>query len=116
MLREPGEVKEGQTVYLYPQTKQASANVHRMLAVTILRKPTDFWPYLVVGWSERGTSFWEKVHRDNIRLRSRAATTTKAEKTAGDSIGDKARGGTARVRVMPGKKKVEPTDGQEALF
>ena len=119
MLQTPEEVQAGQTVWLYPQTKQASANVHRMLAVRILKDPKAHWPMIVVGWSENGADAWELVHRDNIRKRSAAATTTKDETKQGDAVGGgqtSSKRGANRVRVMPNAKKYEPTDEQMELF
>lgn len=116
MLSAPEEIEEGQTVHLYPQNKQASRNVHRMLAVTVLKDPKAHWPMVVVGWTEGGRDYWELVHRDNIRKKATGAVTTKQEKGEGDTVGSAGSRRPNRVRVMPSAKKYEPTDGQETLF
>lgn len=118
MIRDPEELNIGQTVFLYPQTKTASTSCHRQLSVRVMHDPKKHWPMVVVEWYEDGSQRWELVHRDNIRKKA-VAVTSKAEKAQGDSIGDgqaRKRGGTNRVRVMPGAKKYEPTEGQETLF
>ncbi len=116
MLQTPDEVVEGQTVHLYPQDKQASRNVHRMLAVTILKAPATHWPMVVVGWTEGGRDCWELVHRDNIRKKPTGATTTRQEKGEGDTVVSSGGRKANRVRVMPGAHKYAPTEGQETLF
>lgn len=116
MLRGPEEIEKGQTVYLYPQTKQASHNVHRMLAVIVMKPPSAHWPMVMVRWSEGGKDWWELVHKDNIRRKPQSATTTKAEKAAGDTVSGSDGRRSTRVRVMPSARKYAPTEGQETLF
>lgn len=116
MLRDVNEVQVGRIVHLYPQTKTASANVHRMLAVSVLKDPAAHWPMVVVGWKEDGTDFWELVHRDNIRTRSPAARTRSDDKE-GDNIreGGGVSSKWAKVKKLPGK--AAPTiEGQDTLF
>lgn len=97
MLREPTDVEVGQTCYLYPQSKQASANVHKMLTVKVLKDPAQHWPMVVVGWGDQ----WELVHRDNIRLRSPAAR-NKKEEAEGDTV-TASSSRSAKVKRMPGR-------------
>lgn len=118
MLRDPEEVGVDGRVWLYPQTRTASQNVHRQLAVKIMKDPRAHWPMVVVGWTESGVDRWELVHKDNIRKKAPGVISAKEEKTQGDSIGGTASSRTkvARVRVMPSAKKYEPTEGQGTLF
>ena len=117
MLRDPAELAEGDTAYLYPQTRQASTNCHRMLRVKIIKPPKTHWPMVVVSWSQDGTDLWELVHKDNIRKHPASTMSASAEKKDGDTVGDGG-GGMAKwkPKVMPGKKKAEPTEGQETLW
>lgn len=118
MLSDPDEVQKGRIVFLYPQTKQASASCHRQLAVSILKDARAHWPMLVVGWKEDGVDKWELVHRDNIRKKRATGATEKEEKRAGDQTGGGAQTGMSRWAkrgIMPGKP-VEPIEGQETLF
>jgi hypothetical protein len=118
LLRDPEEVAEGDTVHLYPQTKQASTNVHRLLQVKIGKPPKAHWPMVLVVWTERGTSLWEMVHRDNIRKHPATAVSASVDKKQGDSANDGGGGGMSKwVKrgIMPGKPKPE-LDGQEPLF
>ena len=108
----------GRICYLYPQTKQASAECHKQLTVTVLKDPSAHWPKVVVGWKEDGVDKWQLVHRDNIRLKRAATTTSRQEKRAGDSTGGGAEGGMekwVKRGVMPGKPPPE-IEGQETLF
>lgn len=116
MISDPDEIGVDGTVWLYPQSKQASQNVHRQLRVKILKDPKAHWPMVVVGWTENGVDKWELVHRDNIRKRAPGAVSTKEEKTQGDSIGDGRKTKTGRVRIMPGARKYQPTEEQLELF
>jgi hypothetical protein len=116
LLRDPEEVGVDGMVFLYPQTKTASRNVHRQLAVRVLKDPRAHWPMVVVGWKEEGKDHWELVHKDNIRKRSTAAATTKADKTEGDTVGAGSQLGTKRLRVMPSAKKYEPSEEQLPLW
>lgn len=117
MLRDPEEVGVDGMVFLYPQTKTSSQNVHRMLTVRVMKDPKAHWPMVMVCWKENGEDRWELVHKDNIRKKSAAATTTRADKTQGDTAGDGATSSkTKRVRVLPGANKYEPTEGQGTLF
>lgn len=118
MLYDVGEVEQGQIVWLYPHTRTASRNVHRMLAVSVMHDPKRHWPWVTVEWTENGQLKWEKVHKDDIRKRN-PTTTTKAEARQGDSIGDgltSSKLGTSRRLALPGAHKYEPTEGQETLF
>lgn len=121
MLLAPEDLPVGRTVYLFPQTKQASRNVHLMRTVSIMKDASAHWPRLVVGWKEGSEDRWELVHKDNIRLRPPAAR-NKADEKEGDTIqGDTGRtsGKWARVRRMPGKPKPVDTDEtwvEETLF
>lgn len=117
MLYDVGEVTEGQSVWLYPHTRTASTNVHRQLAVKVLKDPKAHWPMVVVGWREGGRDHWELVHKDDIRKRNPSAS-TKAETKQGDTIGDGPISslGKHRKLVLPGAKKYEPTEGQGTLF
>jgi hypothetical protein len=117
LLRGPEEIAEGDTVHLYPQNKQASKNVHRLLAVKVGKDPKAHWPMVVVIWSEHGTDLWELVHRDNIRKHPTSTLSASAEKKHGDTVGD-AGGGMAKWSkrgIMSGKPPPE-IDGQESLF
>jgi hypothetical protein len=116
MLRDPSEVEEGQVVWLYPQTKQASTNCHKQLRVKIAKKPTAHWPMLVVVWTlADGTDSWELVHRDNIRKKPPGGATVSAEKKQGDTVGDGGSMARWKPKVMPGRKPVD-IEGQETLF
>jgi hypothetical protein len=120
VLRDPTEIAEGDTVYLYPQTKQASTNCHRQLTVQVGKKPEAHWPMVMCVWREHGTDFWEMVHRDNIRKKPASTTSASAEKRAGDSVGGTAGEGGgmakwAKQGVLPGKPQPE-IEGQGALF
>lgn len=118
MLRDPTEVAVGDTVYLYPQTKQASTNCHKMLTVKVLKPPKQHWPMVVVGWdTPGGPSLWELVHKDNIRKRPASTVSESQVKKDGDTVG--AGGGAMskwKPKVMPGKSKVEPMEGQGTLW
>jgi hypothetical protein len=118
MLNDSHEVEVGQVVYLYPHTKQASAECHRQLTVKVLKDPAAHWPKVVVGWKEDGVDKWQLVHRDNIRRRRVASATTKEEKRAGDTTGGGGEAGMAKwVKrgVMPGGVPPQ-VEGQETLF
>lgn len=117
MLREPGEIAEGDTVHLYPQNKQASTNVHRLLAVKVGKDPKAHWPMVLVIWNERGTDLWELVHRDNIRKHPNSAMSASAEKKQGDTTGDGGGGMSkwSKRGIMTGTPPPE-IEGQEALF
>lgn len=112
-IREPTDLTVGMTVYLYPTLKTSSRNVHRMLAVQVMKDPKRHWPIVVVSWEEDGKLEWELVHKDNIRIRpvSRVA----ADKREGDTTREHGKGpSVSRVRVMPGKpKEITMPDGME---
>ena len=117
MLRDPTEIAEGDTVYLYPQTKHASTNCFRLLTVKVGKKPEAHWPMVLVIWAEDGKDFWELVHRDNIRKRPASTQSVAAEKQGGDTVGD---GGGAMSKwskrgVMTGPKAPE-IEGQDTLW
>lgn len=108
MLRDPTEVAEGDTVHLYPQTKQASSNCHKMLAVKIMKNPKTHWPMVAVCWDvPGGPTCWELVHKDNIRKKPSATVSTSAEKKAGDTVGDGGSMSKWKPKVMPGARKYE---------
>lgn len=118
MLFDVNEVAVDQQVWLYPHTRTASANVHRMLAVKVMKDPKAHWPMVLVCWKEGNQDKWELVHKDDIRKRNPTAS-TKAEHKQGDTIGDgptSSKLGTSRRLVMPGAKKYQPTDDQMELF
>lgn len=116
MLNSPDDVEKGRIVHLYPHTKQASRNCHRLLTVSVMKNPAQHWPYLIVCWKEDGQDLWEKVHKDNIRVKS-AAASTKADVRQGDSVGEGQRRGAkpGRVRVMPKQPKavIDPDQGEQ---
>lgn len=113
MLREPTDVAVGGTCFLFPHTRTASTNVHRMLTVKVLKDPKVHWPMVVVGWTDQGVEMWELVHKDDIRLRSPAAR-DKVQEKQGDTVGD---GGEVKTKVrrMPGRA-IGLIEGQETLF
>lgn len=118
MIHKPEDLRVGQTVYLYPHTKQASRACHEQRVVSVMQDPAKHWPKVVVEWTENGVQQWQLVHRDNIRLRAAASTTTKEETKAGDTTQD---GGAkwATVRRMPGRAKpieIPPGLEQATLF
>jgi hypothetical protein len=116
VLDDPDLIQQGRIVFLYPQSKTASANVHRQLSVTVMKDPKAHWPMVVVGWKEDGVDRWELVHRDNIRLKRPGVTTTKADKHEGDNVREGAgMGRWAKVRKMPtqAKAKVDMPDDME---
>jgi hypothetical protein len=119
MLYNVDEIAEGQTVWLYPHTRTAGPNVHRMLQVKVLKDPKLHWPWVIVTWDELGGGDkWEKVHKDDIRRRN-PGKATKDETKQGDGVGSgstSSRLGTNRRLVLPGARKYEPTEGQETLF
>lgn len=120
MIHNHIDIEKGQLVFLYPHTKTASRNVHRLLMVRVVDEPAAHWPLVGVGWVEKGKTandeVRELVHKDNIRLRPAGSATNKAEKAQGDSTGGLVV--PNRVRVMPGRiDEIDPQDGiQEALF
>lgn len=123
MLRNPDEITQGQTVYLFPHTKTASWNVRQQLAVKVMHAKETIlkhWPLVVVEWKEGGQHCWERVHRDDIKLRAASMGTTKVDRAEGDGAQGSGMGRWAtRVPVMPGKiKPIDLPDGQEqgALF
>jgi hypothetical protein len=119
VLKDPEEIQVGRIVHLYPQTKQASQNVHKQLAVSVMKDPRAHWPMVVVGWKEDGVDKWELVHRDNIRLKRASSITTREEKRAGDTTGNSGEGGMAKWArkraIMPGTPP-PPIEGQMELF
>lgn len=119
VINNPTDLEVGRIVFLYPQTKQASQSCHRQLSVTVMKDPAAHWPFILVKWKENGEDRWEKVHRDNVRLRR--ASNAKQEKREGDTVqnGDGSMGRWAKVRVMPGKpKEIDLPAGmeQDSLF
>ena len=118
MLYNVDEITNGQQVWLYPHTRTASRNVHRCLAVRVLKDPKAHWPMVLVGWREAEEDRWELVHKDDIRKRNPSAS-TKAEREQGDTAQDGLAAsalGSNRRLALPGKAKVVPTEGQGTLF
>lgn len=85
MLKAPEEIEVGQTVYLVPYTKTASANCHRKLAVEVAENPKKHWPRILVHWTEPDGGHWEMVFKDNIRIKRPEDAKVKGE---GDSTQD----------------------------
>jgi hypothetical protein len=118
MLRDSdmAELIQGQIVYLYPHTKTASRACHEMRMVRVMHDRQlirKHWPLLVVEWKQDGKDVWERVHRDNVRLRP-VAKSNKSDKGAGDGPSAVASKWAAKVRVMPGKiKPIDLAEGEE---
>lgn len=118
MLYDVDEVQVGQTVWLFPHTRTASQNVHRMLQVRVMKEPKAHWPRVMVEWKEGNEDRWELVHKDDIRKRN-PASATKADTKQGDTIGDgptSSKLGTSRRLALPGAAKVAPTEDQMSLW
>jgi hypothetical protein len=118
VLRDVTEVSEGDTVYLYPQTKQASRACHDQRTAKVLKDPKVHWPMVVVGWDmPGGPSSWELVHKDNIRKRPASTTSAVQEKRDGDMVGGGSGGMSKWVKkgTMTGKPAPE-IEGQGTLF
>jgi hypothetical protein len=110
------DLYKGQIVHLEPHTKTASRACHQRQTVRLMHEKETIrkhWPFVVVEWKVGGVDTWEKVHRDNIKLRPKT-TTTRAEKAAGDSTQDnKTAGKWARVRKAPGRVTAHIEDQME---
>lgn len=119
MLKDPEEIQVGRIVHLYPQTKQASRECHKQLAVSVLKDPRAHWPMVVVGWKEGNENKWQLVHRDNIRLKRASSVTSREEKRAGDQTGGPSESGMAKWAkkraIMPGTPP-PAIEGQMELF
>ena len=117
MLYEVHEVSEGQTVWLYPHTKGASAACHAMRQVKVMHDPKKHWPYVVVEWKEGGVDRWEKVHRDNIKKKPPSQTGMAAQKKQGDTSGNPDTPTDRkwqRKLALPGKiKPIQLAEGEE---
>lgn len=116
MIDDPDLLQVGRIVHLYPQTKTASRECHLKLTVAVMKDPRAHWPMVVVTWDENGEKKWQLVHRDNIRLRSAAASPTKEEKRGGDMTGstDGMAKWIKRRSIMPGKNKpIDMPEGAE---
>lgn len=118
MLRDADldELEQGQTVHLYPHTKTASRACHEQRTVKLMHDKEGnkkHWPFLVVEWKEGGVDCWARVHKDDVKLKASATTTTKEEKRQGDQTGT--RGKAPRVRVLPKQPKanVELAENEE---
>jgi len=112
------DLHKGQIVYLTPHTKQASRACHERRTVKIMHEKDTIkrhWPMIVVEWKQDGVDKWERVHRDNVKLRAHAPRATKVERAEGDGAQSSGMGRWAsKVRVMPGKiKPIELAEGQE---
>lgn len=112
---EPSELEIGQTVYLYPNTRQASRNVHRFLEARVGSDAKIRWPMVEVVWREEGadTESREVVHKDNLRSRPHTRKSGSADRKEGDSVG----GGAdleAKVRKLSGSAK--PIDLCDGLY
>lgn len=116
MLHDPSEVEQGRIVFLYPHTRTASRECHAQLAVTVIKPPAQHWPYLIVAWKDAaGQDQWQRVHRDNVRLRRPASVSTKEEKTQGDSVGGGKTPTVKRVRVPPKRREIALDPDEEQL-
>lgn len=117
MLRDSDlhDLYKGQIVYLSPHTKTASRACHEQRAVRVMHEKDTIlkhWPMVVVEWKQDGVDKWERVHRDNIKLRPGNASSAKVEKREGDGQG----GGkptVTRVRKMPGRPIAHIEDQME---
>jgi hypothetical protein len=123
MIQNPDDLTEGQTVYLFPHTKTASRAVHKQLTVKVMRDPKAFWPWVLVKWNEPdGSDFWEKVHRDDIKLKPSSAASTPAGRKEGDGPGSNtvpALGTNRRTALRPEKRyeiELPPGTEQGELF
>ncbi len=113
--KEPTELEVGQRVYLYPNTKQASFNVHRQLAAVVEKDPKAHWPRVLVAWKEGDEDRWELVHRDNISVKPIAPPKSK-DKEHGDAVGS-SDGGPAKVRVLGSPiKQIDPDLGEQGVL
>jgi hypothetical protein len=102
-----GEIPIGQTGFLRPQTKQASAECYARLAAVIVSY--DEWPYVWVRvFDQPGNGHGReiKVHRDNIGKRRRTAQRDKGGDMAG---GDDQPAPTPKPR----KHEIAPSTGYE---
>src|SRR5215216_1918605 len=109
MLRDADlhDLYKGQIVYLTPHTKTASRACHEKRTVRIMHDKDlirKHWPVIVVEWQQDGQDVWERVHRDNIKLRP-GTSSTKVEKREGDGQGSSSGPAVTRVRKMPGRIK-----------
>jgi hypothetical protein len=111
------ELYKGQIVHLDPHTKTASRACHEKRVVRIMHDQETIrkhWPMVVVEWKVQGIDVWERVHRDNIKLRPKT-TTTKVEKREGDGTQSDGRTASkwARVRKAPGRPTAVIEDQME---
>jgi hypothetical protein len=108
-IQEPTDLEIGQVVHLHPNTQQASRNVHRMLAVRVMKDPKRHWPMVMVEWEEDGKSYYELVHRQNLRRRPwTGASAATVEKKRGDTVGDGGGGMSKwKPRLMPKRQSTE---------
>lgn len=119
MLRDADldDLYQGQIVYLSPHTKTASRACHEQRAVRVMHDKDvirKHWPMVVVEWTVGGVAKWERVHRDNIKLRPKTVS-TKSEKREGDAVG----GGTTEQkwkRKLAVGRPVAVADEQLELF
>lgn len=118
MLRDVDAAEVGQTVHLYPNSKQAGVECYQRPAVVIIAKLTAYWPRVYVQWADPnrpGQVLKRLVHRDNIRLHP----SSKNETAGGDSTTDHAEPVFASPRVVGAKPKpieLGSEDEQMELF
>lgn len=114
MLRDTDreEVQVGQTVYLYPQTKQADADCYAQRVAEVISPLKAYWPKVHVQWDHPTESrkVSRLVHKDNIRLKPPSA----AKSNEGDATTDHE---VQHAQARPLGKPVvhELIDGEEQL-
>lgn len=108
MLKSPGDVVDGQTVYLVPATKMCGQWCWMRKVAVVDGDPRRYWPIVMVTLTHQGQDIQAAIDKDNINLRPNK--TTKQEQKDGDRPG-----GTSdiKVKVMPGRPVAVVEDQME---
>lgn len=110
-LTNPEDAYPGRIVYLYPNTRTCSQWAWRKKTAVIVDIVN--WPRVHVELEDGGKTIQAYPHRSDVMLRP-TGSTVKQEKKDGDMAGSGDDG--TKVRVIPGKEKVAPTEEQMGLW